>query len=1021
MKPTIVLRKNVLLEIALLFSVIVTGQDLPKIIHPSPEASALFRFQDYPMDYSTGLPQISIPIYEIKCGSLSVPISISYHASGRRVYDQDGPVALSWSINTGGSISRTIYGSADFGTASASYSFPYPFVTSGLSNGNDYRYFEKIVHYDNADANILPWKDSEYDVFSYSIGSNSGKFIFKDSNGIKKPVLLPYKPFIVIPNYTTTGLAGIKIVDDKGVEYQFTGGETYGAGNNNAMSGWNIAKIISADKTDTISFTYTATSQERVTISQSATLIDMWNMSLENFPTENLTYAENTSREVYTLSRITEIKFNQGKIVFNLGTGNDKINAIQLLNLNHEVLKTVRFNRSLCYSQSELGYATNKLDSVVFCDKSNNSIETYAFEYYPLVSSNGQLNPRYCDWWGFYNNSGIHDFVPRYINQPYVGSNGVAGAISIGNSSADRNPSLEPLKSGMLKKIIYPTGGSSEFIYEKNRCTFLGAAGTAIDGPGLRIFQIKTNDGAGTNIIKTYKYGKNESGYGSIELIPDVTTMASETKFVFLPSPAFSPEREGTYRQRNFLSGFISELSDLSSHPVIYTEVTEYHGAETSNIGKTVYQYDYSPWAPSAMPGFTSLRIPKKHIALCNYWNTPSIILKTDYKATETAGGIIYQKRKEVSSSYTSTTTEKVKGLHVQRVYSLPQTGKALSQYSEQFVMTSQLGAHTDEIPGAIYTYSEYEIPAGYKNLVATTETVFNKDNNYISNSTGYQYNAQQLITKTTATASDGTAIVTDIKFPGDYSGNAVLTKMVNLNMLNYPVEQIESKNAVHRKSIRTTYVNWGTTPAKIAPQLVEVKNGTNPYEARLRYHNYDAFGNITAVSKANDMIISYVYGYGGTLPVAEVSNSPVKNIFYTSFEDPEGNSTLNDSKTGRRSRTGGYTKTLNNLDNGTYLLTYWQKTGSNWLLQSITVTVSGGTYTIKLTGQLDEVRFCPQSALMVTYTYDLLVGMLSHTDAASHTSYYEYDDYGRLKLVRDQDGNILKTFKYQYRGTSAN
>ena len=78
--------------------------DLPKIIKPSPETSALFRFQDYPMDYSTGLPQISIPIYEINSGSLSVPISISYHASGRKVYDQDGPIALGWSLNTGGSI-----------------------------------------------------------------------------------------------------------------------------------------------------------------------------------------------------------------------------------------------------------------------------------------------------------------------------------------------------------------------------------------------------------------------------------------------------------------------------------------------------------------------------------------------------------------------------------------------------------------------------------------------------------------------------------------------------------------------------------------------------------------------------------------------------------------------------------------------------------------------------------------------------------------------------------------------------
>src|SRR4051812_31972766 len=90
------------------------SQDLPKVIQPSPEAAALFRFMDYPMDYSTGLPQISIPLYEVKSGELSVPISISNHASGRRVNDQDGPVALGWSLNAGGMISRTSYGSVDF-------------------------------------------------------------------------------------------------------------------------------------------------------------------------------------------------------------------------------------------------------------------------------------------------------------------------------------------------------------------------------------------------------------------------------------------------------------------------------------------------------------------------------------------------------------------------------------------------------------------------------------------------------------------------------------------------------------------------------------------------------------------------------------------------------------------------------------------------------------------------------------------------------------------------------------------
>ncbi|HEY0770061.1 MAG TPA: hypothetical protein VGD31_06975, partial [Sphingobacteriaceae bacterium] len=118
------------LYVLLFVTSLADAQELPNLVRPSPETAALFRFQDYPMDYSTGLPSINIPLYEVQSGSLRVPISVSYHASGLKVSDEDGPVANGWSLNAGGAVSRTIHGSADFGE----FRFPFPFTTSGLTN-----------------------------------------------------------------------------------------------------------------------------------------------------------------------------------------------------------------------------------------------------------------------------------------------------------------------------------------------------------------------------------------------------------------------------------------------------------------------------------------------------------------------------------------------------------------------------------------------------------------------------------------------------------------------------------------------------------------------------------------------------------------------------------------------------------------------------------------------------------------------------------------------------------------------
>ncbi|PWS29301.1 hypothetical protein DHW03_05650 [Pedobacter yonginense] len=69
-----------------------------------------------------------------------------------------------------------------------------------------------------------------------------------------------------------------------------------------------------------------------------------------------------------------------------------------------------------------------------------------------------------------------------------------------------------------------------------------------------------------------------------------------------------------------------------------------------------------------------------------------------------------------------------------------------------------------------------------------------------------------------------------------------------------------------------------------------------------------------------------------------------------------------------------------------------------------------------QLREELKKLYINLPNAQISTYTYKPLVGMTSQTDAKGMTTYYEYDAFGRLKYVKDQNGNIVKSNDYHYK-----
>ena len=68
---------------------------------PSPEAYSLMEYSEIPVSLYTGVPDISIPIYTIRVGNYSLPISLRYHASGIKVGQEASRIGLGWSIHAG--------------------------------------------------------------------------------------------------------------------------------------------------------------------------------------------------------------------------------------------------------------------------------------------------------------------------------------------------------------------------------------------------------------------------------------------------------------------------------------------------------------------------------------------------------------------------------------------------------------------------------------------------------------------------------------------------------------------------------------------------------------------------------------------------------------------------------------------------------------------------------------------------------------------------------------------------------
>jgi hypothetical protein len=123
--PFTMITVQLLISLELANAQSLNSPSITKVIPPSPEAQSFMRYGEIPVDPSTGVPDIQIPLYQITSGKLSLPVSLTYHASGIRVSDVASVVGLGWRLFAGGVLTKTVVGKPDNDPSYGMLNYPY--------------------------------------------------------------------------------------------------------------------------------------------------------------------------------------------------------------------------------------------------------------------------------------------------------------------------------------------------------------------------------------------------------------------------------------------------------------------------------------------------------------------------------------------------------------------------------------------------------------------------------------------------------------------------------------------------------------------------------------------------------------------------------------------------------------------------------------------------------------------------------------------------------------------------------
>ncbi len=1128
--------------------------DLRKIIPPSPTVASLGSYGDTKISYYTGSPNISIPLHTISAGDLSLPVSLSYNAKGVKVEELATWTGLGWSLNAGGVITRSVRGGQDeLGNGYMSASLK---VSDMRALWPSYNWLDMAV------PGFAPYPDdtftarmrdiadgltdAEADIFYFNFAGYSGKFYYNQDKGTF--VSIPQNTLSFDKAYFLTNNAW-HLIAENGVEYYFELTEknlNYSQCNGSpstpqqVTTGWFLTRVYSPSTGQQINLSYNTATYTQKNIA-SYTLNSSEGGSITScVQNTKLCYSVNS----YSGYRLSSIQYDGGRLDFKALTdrcdllGDKQLDYIEMYNTG-DVTPYRKFHFGYSYYNNNLvpvgtcseetSYNVRlKLVSLKTLDGSGAELPPHTFEYNETVPMPNRMSYSQ-DAWGYFNNASNSHLVPPFLLR------------GVYLSGANRTVDTTYTGVGVLKKIVYPTGGSTEFEFENNKVTdyikystnkylvnrseILDATNDCNGSDPAPVFckTVVINDqrglgGAYVNFRVNNMYCWNCSStpppaptscailsLGGIQIVcnTDYTFVPNGTYILsadFRGSPTVSNYQDFSIRlfweEYNPPAGTheasvgglrvkkITDKDDLGNSKI---KQYEYEGGNLSDA-KFFFEYElacnsvassgngssgsstpfyvrssYSniPLGSAAGSTFGYGKVTEKQIGNTNngksvyYFSTAGtypdiandgfpfgdpisfdhrrglLLKQEDYRWTNNN----YQLIKSVENDY--------KPLDIVFDWEQFDLGNTDPLYDETLnIRAAYLDIWNDGT-------KPYAWPIMYKTVsewirqTKTTERQYDYSGNYneIVSYNVYGNPSHQQATEAHLIKSNGTEQITLNKYPLDYSPVASTTNGIKQLRDKHYINSLIEKVTLERNSSGADYV---TNSVLISYNGYQLPNQTyhwfsgtplplssftasgftnDVFQMDSRYvkginftYNSNLKNKLVEQQKELDARTSYVWGYNATLPIAEVKNAPAVSIFHTSFED---DGVAGVAVTGKKYYSGSsYTIPTANRPVGSNLkMTYWYNDGS-WKLRSevnYSPTIAEANATA-----YDEVRVCPAGSLMTTYTHTPGFGITTSNDPNNKITFFDYDTFGRLVTVRDDQKKIMKSYTYHLKNQQA-